>query len=66
MGERIGTVVRRRVVVFASAFVLGVWSASLAHDPLPDRLASAFTWVAGGLVVVLIVAAVVARGFFGD
>jgi hypothetical protein len=59
-------VARRRVVVFVSMFLLGVWSASLAHDPLPDRLASAFTWVAGGLVVVLIVAAVVARGFFGD
>jgi hypothetical protein len=58
-----GTVVRRRVVVFVSAFPLGVWSASLDHDPLPDRLASAFTWAAGG--VVLIVAAVVARGFFG-
>lgn len=58
--------VRRRMVVFASAFLLGVWSASLAHDPLPDRLASAFTWFAGGVVVVLIVAAVVARGFFGD
>jgi hypothetical protein len=54
------------VVVFVSMFLLGVWSASLAHDPLPDRLASAFTWVAGGLVVVPIVAAVVARGFFGD
>lgn len=57
---------RRRVVVFVSAFLLGVWSASLAHDPLPDRLASAFTWAAGGVVVVLIAAAVVARGFFGD
>jgi len=66
MGGRIGTVVRRRVVVFVSAFLLGVWSASLALDPLPDRLASAFTWVAGGVVGVLIVAAVVARGFFGD
>ena len=61
-----GTVVRRRVVVFVSAFLLGVWSSSLAHDPLPDRLASAFTWVAVGVVGVLIVAAVVARGFFGD
>ena len=61
-----GTVVRHRLVVFVSAFLLGVWSASLAQDPLPDWLASAFTWVAGGVVGVLIVAAVAARGFFGD
>jgi hypothetical protein len=54
------------VVVFVSAFLLGVWSASLALDPLPDRLASAFTWVAAGVVGVLIAAAVVARGFSGD
>lgn len=66
MGGRVGAVVRRRIVVFVSAFLLGVWSASLAHDPLPDRLASGFTWVAGGVVVVLILAAVVARWFFAD
>ena len=57
---------RHSVVVFVSAFLLGAWGAWLAHDPLPDRLASAFTWVAGGVVGVLIVAAVAARGFFGD
>lgn len=56
---------RRRVVVFVSAFLLGVWSASLAHDPLSDRLAPAFTWVAGSAGV-LIFAAVMARGLFGD
>jgi hypothetical protein len=66
MRGRAGTVVRRRVVVFVSAFLLGVLSASLAHYPLPDPLASAFTWVAGGIVGVLIVAAMLARGFFGD
>ena len=57
---------RRRAVVFTSAFLLGVWSASLAQEPMSDRLVSAFTWVAGGVVGVLIVGAVVARGFFGD
>ena len=66
MRGRAGTVVRRRVVVFVSAFLLGVLSASLAHYPLPDPLASAFTWVAGGVVGVLIVAAVVSRGYFED
>jgi hypothetical protein len=54
------------VVVFVSAFLLGAWGTWLAHAPLPDRLASAFTWVAGGIVGVLIVAVVVARRFFGE
>ncbi|MGH3144810.1 MAG: hypothetical protein ACRDTR_03315 [Rubrobacter sp.] len=58
--------VRRSVVVFVSAFLLGAWSASLAHNPLPERLASAFTWFAGGIVGVLLVAVVVARVFLGD
>ena len=57
---------RRSVVVFVSAFLLGTWSASLAHNPLPERLASAFTWFAGGIVGALLVAAVVARVFSGD
>jgi hypothetical protein len=58
--------VRHSVVVFVSAFLLGAWGTWLAHAPLPDRLASAFTWVAGGIVGVLIVAVVVARRFFGE
>ena len=56
---------RRSVVVFVGALLLGAWSTLLADDSLPEWLGTAFTWVAGGTVGVLIVAVVVARTFFG-
>ena len=55
---------RRSVAVFVGALLLGAWSTLLADDSLPEGLGTAFTWVAGGMVGVLIVAVVVARTFF--
>ena len=59
---------RRSMVVFVSSWGLGAWSSLLAYGPPPPEWigTAAFTWVAGAIVGVLIVAALVARSFFGD
>ena len=57
---------RRSVVAFVAALLLGAWSTLLVDDSLPEWLGTAFTWVVGGMAGVLIVAVVVARSFFGD
>jgi len=56
------------MMVFVSSCVLGAWSSLLAYGPPPPEWigTAAFTWVAGAIVGVLIVAALVARSFFGD
>jgi len=55
------------MVVFVASFVLGAWSSLLRYGLPPEWLGTAaFTWVAGGIAGVLIVAALVARSFFGD
>ena len=66
MGGRGGILTRRSLSVFVAAFLLGILSALLAHDPLPEQLAWTVTWVAGGVVGALLVAIVLARRFSGD
>jgi hypothetical protein len=62
-----GGAVRRSMVVFVASFMLGAWISLLMYgSPLEWLGRAAFTWVAGGIVGVLIVAALVARRFFGD
>jgi vacuolar-type H+-ATPase subunit I/STV1 len=55
------------MVVFVASFMLGAWISLLMYGSPPEWLGrTAFMWVAGGIVGVLIVAALVARRFFGD
>ena len=62
-----GGTVRRSMVVFVATFVLGAWSSLLRYGSPPEWLGTeTFTWVAGGIAGLLIVAALVARSFFGD
>jgi hypothetical protein len=66
LGWQVGAM-RRSMVVFVASFVLGAWSSLLRYGSPPEWLGTAaFTWVAGGIAGVLIVAALVARSFFGD
>jgi len=62
-----GGAVRHFMVVFVASCVLGAWSSLLRYGSPPEWLGTeAFTWVAGGIAGLLIVAALVARSFFGD
>jgi len=55
------------MVVFVASFMLGAWSSLLTYGSPPEWLGTAaFTSVSGGIVGVLIVAALVARSYFGD
>ena len=64
---RQGGAVRRSMVVFLASFVLGAWVSLMMYGSPPEWLGTeAFTWVAGGIAGLLVVAALVARSFFGD
>ena len=39
---------RRSVVAFVAALLLGAWSTLLVDDSFPEWLGTGFTWVVGG------------------